>query len=492
MNAHPHNPRRGSVLLVALLLGMAMAIAATSYLSLSLNTLKISDHTYHYNTAFNLAEAGLEEALWALNNGGDDGDWTKRAWTDTGDDDKVLLGSFGSSELTAANSVAGYYHVYVQNAHNMGGTPIITAEGVVRPTTGPVVRKQIRIFARKSNLFMPPFTAITSLTLNGGEIDSYRMAEGDYSTAPRRYETTVASPTVTIGDISIGSPADIYGYVTVGVGTTNSSAFISGIKGTVQGDTTVAGADGVLGSGTGDFVDTNRIAFDFTQDFPMPAAPTGAFTDTIPAADPNGFVVLGDPTGTTTKRYQVANWSVPNGTTVLVVGPVELKVLGELSLAGKAAFTVLTGTFSATPKNGSPINYTATQASASLYAYGNLQISGNGALTGGTIPGANISTDPTKLKIYGLASTSQDFVIGGNGKLAAAVYAPKADVTFNGGGSSGCFAGATVANTITVNGNGYAVRFPEEMANMNTSTTYQISRWAELIDHSAWHDFAAN
>ncbi len=497
MKSHFHNTRRGSVLLVALLLGMAMAIAAGSYLSLSLNTLKVAHHTYQYNAAFNLAEAGLEEALWALNNGGTEGDWTKRAWTDTGDDDKVLLGSFDSSELTAPNSLPAYYHVYVQNANNVGGTPIITAEGVIRPTIGPIVRKQIRIHARKSNLFMPPFTAITSLTLNGGEIDSYRMAEGDYSTAPRRYETTVASPTVTIGDINIGSPADIYGFVTVGVGTANAAGFISGIKGTVQGDSTVAGAPGVLGSGTGDFVDTNRIAFDFTQDFPMPAAPTNTFTDTIPAADSNGFVVLGDPTGATTKRYQVVNWSVPNGTTILVVGPVELKVLGELSLAGKAALTVLTGSFTTAAttqgKNvipGTP--YTSTNAECKVYAYGDLSISGNGEMTGGTIPGANFSTDPTKLLIYGMASTSQEFDIGGNGNLAAAVYAPKADVTFNGGGSSGCFAGATVANTITVNGNGYAVRFPEEMADMNTSTTYQISRWVELIDRSTWHNFASN
>ena len=63
---------------------------------------------------------------------------------------------------------------------------------------------------------------------------------------------------------------------------------------------------------------------------------------------------------------------------------------------------------------------------------------------------------------------------------------------FNGGGSSGYFAGAVVANNITVNGNGYRVRFPEEMAEMNTASTYQISRWVELTDRSAWHNFGTN
>lgn len=470
--------------MVALVLGLALAVVVGSYLSLSLNAVQSADRAYHYNTAFNLAEAGLEEALWALNNN----DWSKRGWAESGTN-QVLVGSFGTSDLTAPNSPRGYFNVFVSQA--TGGTPTIIAEGVVKPATGGVIRKQIRISARNSNLFMPPFTAINSLTLNGGAIDSYRMADGDYTSAPRRYETTVASPTVTIGDISIGSPADIYGYVTVGVGTGDASGFISSIKGTIQSDTTVAGADGVLGSSDKDFIDTNRIAFDFSQDFPLPAAPTEAFTDAIPAADANDMIVLGDPTGVNVMRYQVTNYSVPNGKTLLIVGPVEMKVLGDLAASGQAAITVLNGSATLTPKKSSPITYTETDASLKIYAYGDVSVSGNGTAIGGTnLDGSSKnSTDPTKFQIFGMAPSSQSFDIGGNGNLAAAIYAPNADMKFNGGGSSGYFAGATVAKNITVNGNGYRVRFPEEMADMNTASTYQISKWLELTDRSTWHDF---
>lgn len=466
--------------MVALILGLALAIVVSSYLTLSLNSLRSSERSFHYNTAFNLAEAGLEEALWALNHE----DWSKIGWSESGTN-RLYTGSFESPNLSGSN-VTGFFNVFVANAE--GGLPTITAEAVVRPINGQLIRKQLRVNARNANIFMPPFTAITRLDLNGGEIDSYLMADGDYTAAPRRYETTVASPTVKVGDIDIGSPADIYGYLTVGVGTANASSFVGGIKGSVTGATTSSGQDGVVSAGS-NLIDTNRIAYDFVQDFPMPAEPTGAFTDALPAVDANNMIVLGDPSGVTTKRYQLTNYTVPNGATVLIVGPVEIKVLGELKMSGNAAFTVLSGAFSATPKKGSPINYTATNASAKIYAYGDLAITGNGALTGGTIPGAKISTDPTKLLIYGMAPTTQDFDIGGNGNLAAAVYAPHADVTFNGGGSSGYFAGATVANNITVNGNGYRVRFPEEMADMNTATTYQISRWVELTDRSTWHNF---
>ena len=477
--------------MVAMVLSIALALSAASYISLTLSTLRSATRSFYYNTAFNVAEAGLEEALWALNNN----DWSNHGWVESGSS-RILTGALATPDVTDVNNVRSYFNVIVENA--TAGAPTITSEGVVAVQNGGAIRKQLRINARKSSLFTPPFTAITNLRLNGGEIDSYRMADGNYASAPRRYETTVASPTVIIGDISIGSPADIYGYVTVGVGGANASSFISTIKGSVTSATTAAGQDGVVTAGS-NLIDTNRIAFDFYQDFPMPAEPTGTFTDTIPSADANGMIILGDPTGATVKRYQVTNLTVPNKDTLLIVGPVEIKALGSLTVGGQSAVVVLTGTFTLTPKNGASITYTSApdtettdSASLKIYAYGNLAISGNGELTGGTIPGTKIGVDPTKLQIFGLAPVSQSISVGGNGNLAAAVYAPHADMVFNGGGSSGCFAGATIANNITVNGNGYRIRYPEEMSNDSSSNVYTISRWLELTDRSTWHNFAAN
>ena len=486
--------------MVAMILSIALAFSAASYISLTLSTLRSATRSYYYNTAFNVAEAGLEEALWALNNN----NWSERGWAESGTS-RILTGALASPDVTDANNVRSYFNVIVENAS--ASTPIITSEGVVAAQNGGVIRKQLRVNARMSSLFMPPFTAITNLDLNGGEIDSYRMADGNYTTAPRRYETTVASPTLTIGDISIGSPADIYGYVTVGVGAANADDFVSGVKGSVTGPTTAAGQDGVTAAGN-NLIDTNRIAYDFYQSFPMPTEPTGAFTDSMPGADANGMIVLGDPTGATTKRYLLTNYSVPNKQTLLIVGPVEIKAPGSLTVGAQSAVVVLTGSFTtaATTKGnttipGTPYTSATTTdanghvvpaASLTIYAYGNLAISGNGDLVGGTIPGANIGVDATKLQIYGMAPVAQDISIGGNGNLAAAVYAPKADIVFNGGGSSGYFAGATVANNITVNGSGYRIRYPEEMANFANSNIYTISRWLELTDRSTWHNFAAN
>lgn len=485
--------------MVAMILSIALAFAVGSYISLALSTLRSATRSYYYNTAFNVAEAGLEEALWALNND----NWAKRSWT--GNTSKTLIGALDSPDVTDANGIRSYFNVFVENA--TASAPTITSEGVVAMQNGSVIRKQIRINARQSSLFLPPFTAITNLKLNGGQIDSYHMANGNYTTAIREYGTTVASPTLTIGDISIGSPADIYGYVTVGVGAANASGFVSSIKGSVTGENTAAGQDGVTTAGS-NLIDTNRIAYDFYQSFPMPTEPTEDFLLPIPSSDANGMIVLGDPTGATVKRYQITNLTVPNKETLLVVGPVEIKVQGALTVGAQSAVVVLTGTFStaATTKGNTTIpgiTYTAATttdttgaivpaASLKIYAYGDLAISGNGDLVGGTIPGTNIGVDPTKLQILGLAPVSQNISVGGNGNLAAALYAPHANVVFNGGGSSGYFAGATIANNITVNGSGYRIRYPEEMANFANSNIYTISRWLELTDRSTWHNFAAN
>ena len=58
---------RGSLLITAMLLTAAIAIAIVGYLNLSRTALKLSHRTYFANDASNLAEAGLEEAIYCFN-----------------------------------------------------------------------------------------------------------------------------------------------------------------------------------------------------------------------------------------------------------------------------------------------------------------------------------------------------------------------------------------------------------------------------------------
>lgn len=92
-----------------------------------------------------------------------------------------------------------------------------------------------------------------------------------------------------------------------------------------------------------------------------------------------------------------------------------------------------------------------------LYVYGDIKISGNGSFNNqSTHPSVSGAMGlPQNLIIFGtrkMDEAPQSFTVSGNGVLSAAVYAPNADVTANGGGSSGAVYGAIVSRSITVHG----------------------------------------
>ena len=58
---------RGSALLASLCFAMVMAIALGSYLTLCTRSLQLSTRNLNSAHSVELAETGMEEALWALN-----------------------------------------------------------------------------------------------------------------------------------------------------------------------------------------------------------------------------------------------------------------------------------------------------------------------------------------------------------------------------------------------------------------------------------------
>lgn len=365
-------------------------------------------------------------------------------------------------------------------------TPTIIAEGVVVPLIGEPITKQIRVHLSNSGLFSHGLVAKENLILNGGELDSYRSSTGDPETAARGYEITVASAAVDIGDVAMGSAADIYGHVAIG--SSDQSGFIDSFKGQLVGPTTEPGDDGVVSKG-GNTVDTNRIAYDFTQDFPdatVPEISVGTVVvTTLPPANSQGVILIGNPDGTPTVRYQLPSVNIPDGSTLMIVGPVEFDVTTSFTVGGGASMVVLDGTTTVSATVGDIVvhsNYTGA-GSAKLYVAGNISISGNGGITAPYAPEA--------LQVYGTLSQAdydagfrQSIRIGGNGSFAGALYAPNADIVMNGGGSSGYMAGAAVGRSVRVNGNGYRFRYDKDLENLAHGLDYRVTAWAELIQPS--------
>jgi hypothetical protein len=94
-------------------------------------------------------------------------------------------------------------------------------------------------------------------------------------------------------------------------------------------------------------------------------------------------------------------------------------------------------------------------ASAEIYLGGDMTISGNGEVNNANVPAA--------LRIYGTADVSQNITLNGNSLLSGVIYAPKANVTFNGGGNKGALLGAIVAYNITFNGSPGPFHFDEAL-----------------------------
>jgi len=472
------NPKNGSVVIVSMILGLALATLAGGYIALTSQSMKQTQRSFYMNTAFNLAESGAEYAVWCLKN-----TWTLPSNNWSGDSTtKTFIGSVGSPLFSDTQGAKGFFKIRVTNADSPN--PTVIAEGVVVSPTGYSISKQIRVTLSNGSLFANGLVAKDRLTLNGGEIDSYQSSLGNPATAARGYDITVASTTLDIGDISIGSAADIYGNVAIAADSSNAAAFISSIQGGIMGPSTASGQAGVVQQGS-NLIDTNRIAYDFTQDLPdvsVPPADGSTITLTsLPAANAQSIIVVGNAVDGITRRYQLASVNIPNGTTLMVVGPVEFDISTTFSVAGNGALVVLDGSTTVSTRVGSLTiigSYTGV-GEAKIYAKGNVSISGNGSI--------NAPYKPAALQVYGTlteaeyaAGQRQSVTVGGNGNLTAALYAPNADIVMNGGGSSGYIAGAAVGMSVRVNGNGYKFRYDKDLEDLSASNSYKVSGWAEL------------
>jgi Tfp pilus assembly protein PilX len=232
----------GSVLIVAMTLAIALAMLAGGYISLTTQSMRHTQRTFHLNSAFNLAESGAEYAVWCLKN-----TWTLPTNDWTGDSTtRSYIGSVNNPIYTDSQGNKAFFKIRVTAANSPN--PVVVAEGIVVPKIGSPVSKQIRVRLSTGGLFANGLVAKDRLTLNGGEIDSYRSSLGNPVSSPRGYEITVASTAIEIGDISLGSAADIYG--SVAIGASSEAGFINTIQGQILGPTTAVGQDGVTTHGT--------------------------------------------------------------------------------------------------------------------------------------------------------------------------------------------------------------------------------------------------
>jgi hypothetical protein len=453
---------KGSLLIVAMILCAVIGISITSYLGLGRTGMEISNRALYNNGAMNLAENGLEQAVFAINKSVEDTSfsWSSspNSWTIEGSNAKKKWTGYEFGQ-GATGIVRSYVYDYTGGA---APTIVTRATVTVGGASTRTIDKWIKVQLRKTSKFANGLVAKDSISFSGNNasVDSWNSDPGNdgvglvpYSAGVKNDNGSVGSISVSVGAVLVNN-ADIWGYASTG------------------GALPSVGANGTVGpfgtaSGT---MDMNNVSTDFTASFDPVTTPT---TGTTIAAITTLPMTLGTAGATTEVRVPSISSSGNDTNVLTILGNVIMVITATagndaINLSGNASIAIAAG------------------ASLTIYTEGNVAIGGNGVANGGTT--AATANRPINFQIWGTStstSTDQTIAIKGNGALSATVYAPNATVTINGNGD---VMGSVVAEDISLTGNAN-FHYDESLAFMDSGNPYRVSLWKELTttaDRSAY------
>lgn len=464
------NPRRGSLLIVAMLISAIIGISLVSYIKLSTHSLTMATRSFYQAAAVNLTEMGVEEAMHCYNrlddfasaasawSGITNADGTTVAWSVAGDNSVTTT----MSNISLGPNTNGTVKVYCSNFNPGNSSPFIVAKATVTLPQGPSLEKWLLVRLRKRSYWANGLVARNTMVWNGGNAtaDSWNSDPDNNpatpgvpygsGTGPAQANVSVGTPNPANGSIDVGGGA-IYGELLNAGGTINKSS--SAILASTTG-------------GTG--WDTNLISNDFDATFPtvrvpeVPALNVNLVGGSAPIAFPDTLPRTGDVAYNGVYYYQFAGGyglsaSGAASNMLTVNKPVVI-----LATANSGSNTIDLG--------GNASIEVASTGTLTIYTDGNIEAAGNGI--------ANATSTPTAFQIFGTntAVGGQTIRFVGNGTSIAAIYAPNATFQLRGNGS---LHGAVVANSINLNGNA-AFHYDEALATSFGGNPYGIISWREL------------
>jgi hypothetical protein len=445
------------VLIVAMILSAIIGISLVSYINVCTNSLRQANRSFHAYSANNLAEMGLEEALYCFNqldNGTVAAAWPAATWTTYDTTGKRRKWT----NIDLGQGATGSVHVYAKYFDGTNSSPLIVAKGTVvtGPNEPPVV-KYVEVYLRKRGLFTNGLVARDTISWVGHPNADSWNSDPDNNPAtpavpyPGSGQTAECSVGCINGSIGLGAGGNVYGWAKTGPNGTITGGSVHGLGTTTD--------------------DPSRKSNDFVATLPpigMPIPTAGIYHvgGSYPAV-PTTFPAAGHTTRNPSDNrfYYIfhggdaisskANTTITDHVTMFFPDP-DYRGSDTINLAGKKTISIA-----------------ATGASLIVYTAGNIDVTGN-AMT-------NNSNVPSKCIIYGISAsaTPQTIKVGGNGQLAAAIYAPNAAVEMRGGGSSGQVSGSVVAKTIDMNG-GTDFHYDSALGNLTSGNPFGVARWREL------------
>lgn len=440
ISLNPFRFRRGSTLLVTAFLAVVAGSTLVYFLVSAQQELSLVNRSKAWNTALNLAEAGIEEGMTLINNGGWPGSSTYASdgWT--------LNGNVYSITRELDPSI-GSYTIWVTNSSPV---PAICSRGMAytkdtRFNSNNITRT-VLVRAVNTSPFPGALTMQQDIDMKGNNVtvDSYDSEDPNHSWWPfypfglgygiytntgsvynikRNANGDVATDGFVAGIINVGN-AQIYGKVNTGPG------------GTVQ-----LGAKGSVG-GLG-WVPTIGIQPGYSQSDMNVAFPAVTLPDV-------SWTSLANNTSITNAGFyrmnEINNNMTISGSNVVVYVP------NGIDFSGLQGLTI------------------KTNSSVTIYLGTELKDGGNGFIN-------NETRNATRLSIYGLPNLTT-IKLNGNGAFWGAIYAPNAEVEFKGAGSAGGYYGALTAFDIILTGN--STFSYDEALGRRGSTGYTVTSWQEV------------
>ena len=389
---------RGAALLAAMCFTLVLAIALGSYITTCYRSLQMSSRNMNSGHSVELAETGMEEALWAMHEASSNSSYSWTGWTLNGTTATKTLTGF-----TYDNNATGTVSLTITNYNSTTATRSITATGTTTLSDGTTSSRTLTSTSAQAALFVNAIAGTTGKVKfkSAGTVDSY---DSSINVDPNVGQTPGYSAIISSGSTSTSSAtvqltnAQIKGYVaTLSTGPSYSTS------GKLVGPTTSA-----------------SVKIDATRQTTSPYQPI--FEETVPSAPtplPSGTATIGT-AGGSTAYYYANDIDLSAAQTLTVNGPVVLVVSGHLYVSGSIVI--------------------ASTGSLEIHLAGDLAIDGNGI--------TNQTKLPKKLAIISTSNGWDSYEMGTNTPFYGVIYTPYNSLTVS---NSQTIYGSIVAKSVTFN-----------------------------------------
>jgi hypothetical protein len=433
--AHPGRRlagERGSMLLTAMLFAAGIALVLGSYLALSRTSLKLAHRTFFANDAANLAEAGIEEALYCFNQiaAGTAPAAAFSGWTFSGANAMRTLTPFNRDQ-----QAVGVTKIFVKGYDGTDAAPVVISQATVTPFDGgaPITKTVHLAITLTTGVASPGLVGLEGVSFTGNTAaDSYNSNPTRSATGPWLvYSSAIARANTSVGALG--------GALSIGGGTISGNLFLGpGV--------TAPNANKVTGT----------IRTDYSAVYPFPTYPTAAgvsqsynLGSSIPAILPRA----GDQAAADGYYYYFCNNTSIRSLTISALRKVTIVGTANVGMPVTAATPVIL-----------PITSTLR-----VYMTGPLTIAGT-SLNALGYAGA--------LEIY--TTTTSTCTFGNGTHVVASFHAPSAALDTSGNTNGNRLNGRFIARTITLGGT-YDYHYDESLPGMGAaSTSYYITRWLDF------------